>query len=75
MIQAELLDMQSDSVGGFLLQVALLDIQYFVEKLAYMEAQTHFFLLGKGLRILVFEDPSATGSTEFQLVTIVTGGL
>ena len=74
MIQAELLDMQADSIGRLLLQVALFNVQDFVKELAHMEAQTHFLGLCKGVGIFVFEDPAAAGSAEFQLVTIKLSG-
>ena len=46
-------------------------IKYLVEKAAYMESETIFFLLRKHFGVLVIKDPTTLREGEFQLVTII----
>ena len=71
MLQGIILNEKPDFVGRFRLQPAMLDVEYLVEKSAYMESQTGLFLRSQSIRILVVIYPSLAGECEFQLVTII----
>ena len=52
------LDEEPDVVGRILLEVAMLDVQHFVEELADMESKPHTVVLWNVVNVLVLQQPS-----------------